>query len=309
MPLFTVFTATFNRRETLGRVFRSLQEQTSRDFEWLIVDDGSTDGTEELIAPWRAAADFPIRYFRQDNAGKHVAMNRGAREAAGELFLPLDSDDACVPEAIATFARHWQAIPSPARERFSGICCHCMDEHGHLLGNGFGEPWFDAYPAQVAGTGRVVGEKWGFHRTEIQRRFPFPEYPAEKSVPESLVWDRIGREYMLRYIDVALRIYHPSPDGWMAALRLRAAKSPNAHADYYLQRLGLPVGAADRAKALTNQVRYALHARRPVRLGNSNRIASALLLPAALPLGTLLYLKDRLSLSRREGRGHASERG
>jgi glycosyltransferase involved in cell wall biosynthesis len=296
MPLFTVFTATFNRRETLGRVFRSLNSQTSRDFEWLIVDDGSTDGTEALIEPWQDAADFSIRYLRQPNSGKAAAMNRGLREAAGELFLPLDSDDACVPEALATLAAHWDAIPASERDEFSGICCHCLDESGRIVGRGFGEPWFDAYPAELVRTGRVVGEKWGFHRTEIQRRFAFPEYPGEKSVPESLVWDRIGQAYKLRYIDVALRIYHPMPDGWMANLRLRAARSPNAHADYYAQRLDLPLTVTDRAKALTNQCRYALHARRRIRLGERGRWLSALMLPAALPLGLLLYLKDRRAL-------------
>jgi glycosyltransferase involved in cell wall biosynthesis len=297
MPLFTVFTATFNRRETLPRVFDSLRQQTSRDFEWLIVDDGSTDGTEDLIGPWREEADFPIRYIRQENRGKHVAMNRGVRDAAGDLFLPLDSDDACVPEALETLTAHWLAIPHGEREGFSGVCCHCMDANGSLVGERFGEPWFDAYPAQIASSGRVVGEKWGFQRTEVQRRFPFPEYPGEKLAPESLVWDRIGREYKLRYVDIALRIYHFSPDGLMAGLRMRAAASPNSHADYYAQRLGLPLTPLDRAKNLTNECRYSLHARRRIRIGEAHRVVSALLLPFALPLGALLYLKDRRALA------------
>src|SRR5690242_19362698 len=99
-PLFTVFTPTYNRAHTIERVYRSLCTQNCRDFEWLVVDDGSTDGTEALIRQWQHEAEFPIRYFWQPNAGKHVAMNRGVAEASGSLFLTLDSDDACVPWAL-----------------------------------------------------------------------------------------------------------------------------------------------------------------------------------------------------------------
>src|SRR5215471_10000349 len=74
-PLFTVFTASYNRAHTIHRVFNSLSAQTLRDFEWLVVDDGSTDRTAELIGAWTKTADFPIRYFKQEHSGKHVARN------------------------------------------------------------------------------------------------------------------------------------------------------------------------------------------------------------------------------------------
>ena len=91
--LFTVFTPTFNRAHTLGRVYASLRAQTYTDFEWLIVDDGSTDGTEELVRGWMAEAPFPLRYLTQVHGHKKAAFNRGVREANGELFVALDSDD------------------------------------------------------------------------------------------------------------------------------------------------------------------------------------------------------------------------
>src|SRR5215469_15182284 len=92
VPLFTVFTATYNRAHTIHRVFNSLRAQTVRDFEWLVVDDGSTDNTAELIAAWSKLADFPIRYFKQENSGKHIARNLAVREARGSFFALLDSD-------------------------------------------------------------------------------------------------------------------------------------------------------------------------------------------------------------------------
>ncbi|MDP5238381.1 glycosyltransferase family A protein [Uliginosibacterium sp. 31-16] len=94
--LFTVFTPTYNRAAVL---YDSLCAQTCRDFEWLIVDDGSTDDTRELVARWQSEAGFSIHYVWQKNGHKKTAMNRGAAEARGELFLTLDSDDACLPDA------------------------------------------------------------------------------------------------------------------------------------------------------------------------------------------------------------------
>ncbi len=111
-PLFTVFTPTYNRAHTLHRVFGSLCAQTLRDFEWLVVDDGSTDDTAALIAGWATAADFPIRYFRQDHSGKHIAHNLAVREARGQFFMSLNSDDACVPQALERIAYHWTTIPA-----------------------------------------------------------------------------------------------------------------------------------------------------------------------------------------------------
>ena len=85
-PLFTVFTPTFNRAHTLGRVYESLSSQTLRDFEWLIIDDGSTDGTDALVERFRQAASFPIRYEYQSNQGKNAAFNREVGLAQGELL-------------------------------------------------------------------------------------------------------------------------------------------------------------------------------------------------------------------------------
>ena len=88
MYTFTVFTPTFNRAYTLPIVYESLKKQTFRDFEWLIVDDGSTDNTRDLVETWQKEAKFQIRYFWQKNGGKHRARNFGVSQAQGAFFLP-----------------------------------------------------------------------------------------------------------------------------------------------------------------------------------------------------------------------------
>lgn len=118
---FTIFTPTYNRASTLHRVYESLVCQTFQDFEWLIVDDGSTDNTKEVVEEWQNSASFPIRYYWQNNQGKHIAFNFGVQEARGELFLTLDSDDACKPFALDRLKYHWDRIPICERDRFSAV--------------------------------------------------------------------------------------------------------------------------------------------------------------------------------------------
>src|SRR5260370_38611217 len=109
--LFTVFTPTFNRRHTLLRLFESLQMQTLRDFEWLVVDDGSTDGTSELMRELEQRGWFPLRYYCQANRGKHVASNLAVDLSAGELFPILDSDDRPLPPTPSPLCRPVHAVP------------------------------------------------------------------------------------------------------------------------------------------------------------------------------------------------------
>ena len=97
----TVFTPTYNRAYTLERLYKSLLNQTSYDFEWLIVDDGSTDNTSELIKSFQNNQLFDVRYYKQGNGGKHVAINKGVELAEGELFFIVDSDDYLTDDAIA----------------------------------------------------------------------------------------------------------------------------------------------------------------------------------------------------------------
>jgi glycosyltransferase involved in cell wall biosynthesis len=205
--LFTVFTATYNRRYTLHRVYDSLKSQTYRDFEWLIIDDGSTENIWELVEQWQKENLFPIRYFYKENGGKHTAFNRGVKEAKGQLFLNLDSDDGCIPEALERFKYHWDGIPAEQKEQFSAVTCLCQDQHGKLVGKGFPFDVTDSNSLEIYYRYKVTGEKWGFHRTEVLREFPFPEDIKKTYIPETLVWNKIARKYKTRYVNEALRTF------------------------------------------------------------------------------------------------------
>lgn len=216
-PLFTVFTASYNRAHTLPRVYQSLKRQTLRDFEWLVVDDGSVDNTRQLVQAWCAEADFPIRYMWQEHAHTKVAFNRGAREARGELFLRLDSDDEALPEALETFKRVWFDIPKADRNRYSAVTALCVDPAGNIVGSRFPADILDSNSIETHLRYRIWGEKWGFQRVDVLREFPFPE-DVVGFVPESVVWYRIARKYVTRYVNVPLKIYSPGEDSVTAGL-------------------------------------------------------------------------------------------
>lgn len=212
MPLdtkytFTVFTPTYNRAGVLDRPYRALCAQTYRDFEWLIVDDGSTDDTAKRVEQWIKEAWFPIRYLRQDNSGKHIAHNRAVAEAAGRYFVVLDSDDGCIPEALERFSFHWMAMSPGDQDKFFAIGSLCRDETGHVIGDPFPRDVFDSDSLELALKYGTMGEKWGTSRTEVLRQFPFPSIVGTY-VPESLVWYAISRTYKVRYVNEVLRIYY-----------------------------------------------------------------------------------------------------
>ncbi len=258
-PLFTVFTATYNRAHTLPRVRECLRTQTLRDFEWLIVDDGSIDGTRDLVQAWGSNPEVPTRYVYQSNQGKGAAVNRGLVEARGELFLILDSDDTCTPDALERFRDIWESIPHERRHEFSGVTVHCVDPAGRIVGDQFpGDP-VDAHPHEIL---RVRGEKWGFHRTAVLREFPYPVFPGERFQPEATVWNRVGRHYLIRFRNVALRHYTPGSRGITANVRRLLMNSPRGSTLYFGELLGLPIPWRRRWRAAVHYGRYALHAGR-----------------------------------------------
>ncbi|MFA5161073.1 MAG: glycosyltransferase family A protein [Elusimicrobiales bacterium] len=298
-PTFTVFTATYNRARTLHRVWESLCAQTFRSFEWIVVDDNSADNTAELVESWRAQADFPVRFYRQRKPGKHMASNLAAELAGGELFLPLDSDDGCVPSALERFIFHWRAIPEGERAGFSAVTALAADQHGRPAGGKFPKDILDSDSLEMKYRWRVKGEKWGFQRTDVMRRFPFPDQP-HRALPEGIVWSGIARHYKTRYINEVLRIYWIEPrSGAMTGGGFASACA--AGYGYWHQNVlnteldWFRFAPLDFLAAAAHYARFSFH-------GGLNlswqwrglRPAARALWLAAFPLGFLAFLSDKM---------------
>jgi glycosyltransferase involved in cell wall biosynthesis len=226
--LFTVFTPTYNRAHTLHRVYDSLCAQTLRDLEWIVVDDGSTDNTAKLIARWTAAAGFPIRYFKQEHCGKHIAHNLAVREGRGKFFLPFDSDDACAPHALERFAYHWNTIPENQRTSFCGVSALCCDQHGNLVGDKFPRDPFDANLRDAIYVHHIRGEKWGPELLELVRLYPFPQISGTHFVPEGIIWLDMAKTYKIRFVNEVLRTYFVDADAKNGSLTVLRKHDENA---------------------------------------------------------------------------------
>lgn len=230
-PLFTIFTPTYNRASTLGRVYNSLIKQTYQNFEWLLIDDGSTDTTKDLVSIWISDSAIPIRYIYQENQGKHIAFNKAVLEARGKFFVPLDSDDACSPLALERFKTIWESIKKP--DLFSGVCVHCENQQGQLIGKLFAKDILDTDSCELLYKYKLAGEKWGFHRTDILKSFPFPEVTDVKFLPESLVWHAIAKHYKIRCVNEVLRIYYQDNRENRLTLNLLTYEGSRSRIEYY----------------------------------------------------------------------------
>jgi glycosyltransferase involved in cell wall biosynthesis len=256
---FTVFTATYNRAHTLSKTYESLNRQTFRDFEWIIVDDGSIDETAGLVKNWINEADFPIIYRVQKNSGKHVAINLGVSLSEGELFLIVDSDDTIEPETLKTFKYYWIDIPIPDRCDFSTISARCKTPEGDIVGNPFSFSVKDIQNSSEQLLMRKKGELFGVNTVASMKEFPFPEIEGERFIPEGIVWNRISKKYSARFINIPLRVYVQLEEGLSKTSDLIRYKSPYGAYLNYKEQLDMILPIAETFKIRANFYRYAFH--------------------------------------------------
>lgn len=299
---FTVFTATYNRAHTLRRVYESLARQTFRDFEWLIVDDGSTDETRRLVEAWPGKT-FPIRYFTQKHSGKHVAFNKGVREAQGLLFLSLDSDDELMANGLERFKFHWDSIPPERRTCFSAVTALCVDQRGNIVGDPFPQDILDSDSLELQFRYGVAGDKSGFQRTDILRRHPFPELHGLTFVPEGVVWFAIARSYKTRFVNEPLVTVHREAEPHLSALTSSTARGRLFFHRMMLNEYSDVLYRSPRTlmKCLVNYCRYSFACDVPVssQLSHMNSAACRAALAGVVPLGYALNLKDHLTRNTR----------
>ncbi len=304
----TIFTPTFNRAELLARAYQSLREQTYQGFEWLIVDDGSTDDTADRVHAWQRSAPFAIRYLRQPHGGKNRAHNFAIAHASGDLYTELGSDDALVPQAIERLLFHWSSIPESERHRFSGVTCLSMDQSARLVGRPFPVTPLDCRNYEAEAVFRATGEKWGFHRTAILREFPFPDIPGEIFCPEALIWNRIARHYVVRHVNELLRFAYVTETGITANWTKVMMRNAQGARLYYQEYIDLPVPAWWKAKRAVNYIRFSLHAgvsARGILGASAAKGLTALVTPAAVAL----YARDCFRFGNVRRTLHAAREG
>ncbi len=303
---FTVFTPTYNRATLLPRVYECLEKQTYRDFEWVVVDDGSTDNTEEVIKGLQNKASFPIRYVAKPNGGKPTAVNRGAKEAQGFFFAILDSDDWYVPAALDRFWQLWHTVPAEQQPNFVGVTGLCSYPAGEVIGDRFPQDVLDSDPIDLRYKFRVYGDKGGVLRTEVMQQFPYPE-DLGKYISESIVWNRMAKDYKTRFVNEVLCVKEYQAGGISDAGRLLQVR--NTHATLFsvkeLIGLGNRLPFKERVRAYANYIRHSLHQDIPFSQQAAGVPSKGMFL-LCYPLGFALKTRDNTLLARAKQQTTAS---
>lgn len=208
---FTVFTPVFNCEKTIQKVHESLLNQTYKDFEWVIINDGSTDSSHIVIENIVNKSPLNIHYVNNiENQHKMGCFIQAISLANGELLLPFDGDDECLPNALEVFNKEYLSIPSHLKEKVCAVTGLCQDQFGNKIGDIFPkDPYFSNTFKSRAIDG-VTGEKWGVTKTNVLKGILVNEEILSKGlIPESLIWHLIAKEgYLTKYINKTLRIYH-----------------------------------------------------------------------------------------------------
>ena len=221
----TVLTPTFNRGGGLQSLWDSLQKQTVKDFEWLIVDDGSTDGTKNLITQLQEKSDFPIRYIYKNNGGKHTALNVGIQTICSELTFIVDSDDCVTDDAVESILKIHKKYRS--QNNICGYAFLRAFPDGKVNGKKFDVDEKIGSYIDVRVNGDDTGaDKAEVFKTHCLKEFPFPEYPNEKFLGEDLVWVRMARKYQMVHINKAIYIGNYLEDGLTNNRRKHNIASP-----------------------------------------------------------------------------------
>jgi hypothetical protein len=299
--VFTVFTPTYNRAHTLRRVYESLCRQEHEIFEWLVVDDGSTDATAALLDELAKTAPFPMRVVWQENGGKHRAHNSAIRLAKGEFTVILDSDDELVPGALRVLAKEWGAIASEERAEFAAMLGRSVIAGGELTSDA-PAPYVDGHHFELIARGAMVGEKLPCYRTKTLREFPFSDEPGSRGViPEGTVWLKIGQKYKVRCLQWAVRIYHRDPNDTGSLMNSYKGPESNAWGSLQLSLVVLnligdywPNYTSYFLRASVNCTRYALHCRAGLFYPATHLkgVLSWVLWIAGLPMGIAIWLID-----------------
>lgn len=309
-PAISILTPTHNRAHVLHRVYDSLNRQKTRDFEWVVVDDGSTDDTPALLERWQAEADFPISWYRyENNRGRNAAVNSGATLVSGDYTMIFDSDDELLDDALETFAYWRERSGIDAMPSVSGLYFRCVDERGAIVGRRE-KGKETALPRETMRVSirearyrfGMTFEFIGVMKTGISRERQFVELTDTEHGPEIITHMEIAKRHETIYVDRPIRRYFTDDDEgrlsdggtstvkWPRGNYLRALAALNDDIEFFWQSPGRFLNAARKI------VRLGLHIGRPPRLQlrDLGRWRARLLWAVCIPGGLAGYVRDRL---------------
>lgn len=230
--MLSVFTPTYNRGEELKNLYKSLQQQTFKDFEWIIVDDGSTDNTKEVVDGFIRNGDMKIIYKHQKNGGKMRAHNNGLKLVNGEYFVGIDSDDYFTDDALEIIYKYYQEIKG--NDEIAGaVFLNYKKDSKEIIGTKFPEDnMVDTY-YNIYQKHNVTGDKEFTFKTDIIKKYKFPVQENEKFLPESALFNRISKKYKFLYCNKSVIYKKYLEEGYSNNYFELAKKNPKGQVLYY----------------------------------------------------------------------------
>lgn len=229
----TLFTPTYNRKNKLERLYKSLCLQSFNDFEWLLIDDGSTDGTDLLVKEWIEEKKISIKYIQKKNGGKASAYNTAIKQIDGDLFTCVDSDDYLKDNALNKIYAYWK---EEENEEVIGHIYKKVSNHGEIItkynGNEKCASLNDFYRRYG-----LIGDTMLVYKSDIVKKYHFPSFDNEKFVPEAYIYDLYDREGVLRIFDETLYIVEYLHDGYSASIRKVNYDNPRGYEAFIKNRI------------------------------------------------------------------------
>lgn len=234
--LITILTPTYNRGYILSKAYQSLLQQTNKNFEWLIIDDGSVDNTKELINGFIEENKINIRYFLKKNGGKHTAVNEGVKLAKGYYTIILDSDDFLTDDAIEKINYYWEKYNNNKKIACLSFLKIYSDKRS------VSKPYIGteviSNDIDFKYNKGVTGDMSEVYRTSILKKYPFPVFDDERFLSEAIVWNKIAFKYDTVFINKGIYVCEYLEDGLSySCLKLRYNN---------------PIGALENAKLFMN---------------------------------------------------------
>lgn len=296
MKQITVFTPAYNRADLLPRCYESMKRQTNQQFVWMIIDDGSTDNTRELVDIWQnEVKNFDLEYYYKENGGLHTAYNEAISHIETPLCVCIDSDDFMPDDAIEKILNFWDENGS---DDYAGIVGLDFYLNGKVIG--------DLLPNQksvnlidlLVGKYPIInGDRTNVVRTELYKKFaPMKVFEGEKNFNPHYMHLQISQEYDFLVLNENLRFVEYQPGGMSHSMLKQYKNSPNSFAETRKLYLSFPnTSIKFRFKHSVHLVSSCILANKfkEVLEYSSNKLITVLSIPFGWMLAVYINLKTR----------------
>ena len=216
MKKITIITPTYNRAKTLPKVFESLLKQSFKDFIWIILDDGSTDNTTEVVENFQLFNPFfEIIYKKDKNRHKFLTVLEGVKMVKTPYFMVVDSDDIYPEDALETLISEVEKIEN--QDNYVAVMGLSADENGKIVGNQYPNNGFDGSIFEMRYKHNVRGDKFGIFITKTYQREisgkDFSQYEGKGYIPQSVIFNEYdAKGIKTRFMNKVVRFYLKDDD-------------------------------------------------------------------------------------------------